>query len=223
MGSLVDHCGIRPFNLGLVTIAMVQVRFVYRQRKPYLVVRRLFNVTVAVLALVFALPLLAIAALAILIEDGRPVLFMQRRVGRFERIFPMYKLRTMRKRLCVDAVSPESSRDERITRVGRWLRRTSIDELPQLVNVICGHMSLVGPRPEMPFIVKRYENWQHLRHFVEPGITGLWQTECRSRIPLARPEATILDLEYISRASARVDGMLLVRTVKAVFTADGAV
>jgi len=201
---------------------MERVNFVYRQQTGYVAVRRLFHVAGALAILLLVLPVIAVAALAILLEDGRPVFFVQRRVGRFERTFAMYKLRTMKRSCCADAFSPTNASDSRITAVGRILRKTSIDELPQLLNVVLGHMALVGPRPEMPFIVRRYENWQHLRHFVEPGITGLWQTACRSNIPLARPEATMLDLQYIREASAATDGRLLARTVQALFNAGGA-
>jgi lipopolysaccharide/colanic/teichoic acid biosynthesis glycosyltransferase len=196
--------------------------FVYRENRAFLRRRRIANALVAALVICVAVPVLVVAILAILLEDGFPVIFRQQRVGRFERPFTMYKLRTMKKEHCGDRVSPMTIADSRITRVGRWLRRTSIDELPQLVNVIRGEMSLVGPRPEMPFIVSRYENWQHLRHLVEPGLTGLWQVTHRSKVPLARPEATMLDLEYVRTASPKTDGILLARTVKAVLFADGA-
>lgn len=188
----------------------------------YLRVRRWINAGVALAALILFAPVLVAAALAIALEDGFPVVFRQRRVGRFERPFVMYKLRTMKKDLCGYGVSPTEKEDPRITRVGKFLRKTSIDELPQLLNVIRGEMSLVGPRPEMPFIVEQYRAWQHLRHLMEPGITGLWQISERSNTPLALPEATLMDLQYIETASPITDGILLARTVKAVLTANGA-
>jgi lipopolysaccharide/colanic/teichoic acid biosynthesis glycosyltransferase len=196
--------------------------FIYSEKRSYMQVRRVADIALSVLVLCLALPLLLAAAIAILIEDGYPVFFAQRRVGRFERNFVMYKLRTMKKERCGDGVSPSDPRDPRITRVGRWLRRTSIDELPQLINVLRGDMSLVGPRPEMPFIVGRYEGWQHLRHLVQPGLTGLWQISHRSNVPLARPEATLLDLEYVRTASATTDSTILAKTIKAVLSANGA-
>lgn len=196
--------------------------FVYFERRPYAYVRRAADIVLSVLVLCLALPVLLAAAIAIIVDDGFPVLFAQRRVGRFERTFVMYKLRTMKKERCEDSVSPSDPRDPRITRVGRWLRRSSIDELPQLFNVLRGDMSFVGPRPEMPFIVRNYDNWQHLRHLVRPGLTGLWQITQRSNIPLARPEATLLDLEYVRDASPATDGILLAKTIKAVLSANGA-
>ncbi len=195
---------------------------VYRENRLYMLGRRWIGACIAALALLVALPVLLVGAIAIVMEDGFPVVFTQERVGRFERRFVMYKLRTMKKALCGDAVSPSSDGDARITRVGKWLRKTSIDELPQLLNVIRGDMALVGPRPEMPFIVERYKDWQHLRHLVEPGITGLWQISGRSKLPLELPEATLLDLQYIQRVSPMTDGLLLARTMRAILSAEGA-
>jgi lipopolysaccharide/colanic/teichoic acid biosynthesis glycosyltransferase len=199
------------------------VSLVYRENRAYMRCRRAVNALTALLVLIAAAPILLVAAICILVEDGRPILFAQPRVGRFERTFVMFKLRTMKKECCMDAYSPAESQDSRITRTGRWLRKLSIDELPQLVNVIRGEMSLVGPRPEMPFIVGRYARWQHLRHLVQPGITGLWQTSVRSNVPLARPEATLLDLEYIKHVSPMTDAKLLAKTLGAVVSANGAV
>jgi lipopolysaccharide/colanic/teichoic acid biosynthesis glycosyltransferase len=184
--------------------------------------RRLFDASVAGIALVIALPILAIACAAILMEDGGPVLFTQQRAGRFERLFTIYKLRTMRLKDCIDGPTPSSSSDPRVTRVGRILRKTSIDELPQLINVIFGDMSLVGPRPEMPLMIERYEHWQHMRHLVAPGLTCIWQTTSRSQIPLHRPEATALDLDYIRNASPKLDGALIAQTIVSVLRFKGA-
>jgi lipopolysaccharide/colanic/teichoic acid biosynthesis glycosyltransferase len=194
----------------------------FRERRLYRTMRRWIDAVGALAGLVLVAPLLAIAALAILLEDGAPIFFRQRRVGRFERPFTIVKLRTMRKEACVDRQSPSAARDPRITAVGHWLRKTSIDELPQLWNVLRGEMSIVGPRPEMPFIVERYEPWQHLRHLAPPGITGLWQITCRSRIPLDRPEATALDLHYIRNSSTALDLEILLKTVRAVLWTEGA-
>lgn len=197
-------------------------RFLYRENHGYRRIARCLDVAVASVALLVAAPVLGLAAIAIKLEDRGPVFFVQKRVGRFGRLFNVYKLRTMRAELCRDEFSPTAGRDARITAVGRYLRRTSIDELPQLFNVLRGEMALVGPRPEMPFIVRQYAPWQQLRHMVTPGITGLWQVECRSVVPLHRPEATALDLAYISSASPFTDGAILVRTVRAILSPHGA-
>ena len=184
--------------------------------------RRIVDAIIAGAVLIAAAPLLAIACLGILIEDGAPVFFKQQRAGRFERLFHIYKLRTMRHADCVDRLSPSDSADPRITRMGRFLRKTSIDELPQLINVIRGEMCLVGPRPEMPLMIERYERWQHMRHLVTPGLTCIWQTTSRSEIPLHRPEATALDLHYIRNASPGLDGTLLAQTLVSVLRFKGA-
>jgi lipopolysaccharide/colanic/teichoic acid biosynthesis glycosyltransferase len=199
-------------------VASLTYKNVHARRRA----RRLFDSSVAGVALLFALPILAVACAAILIEDGGPVLFTQQRAGRFERLFKIYKLRTMRLKDCVDRETPNNASDPRVTRVGRILRKTSIDELPQLVNVLLGDMSLVGPRPEMPLMIERYEHWQHMRHLVTPGLTCIWQTTSRSHIPLHRPEATALDLDYIRNASPKLDGALIAQTIVSVLRFKGA-
>jgi lipopolysaccharide/colanic/teichoic acid biosynthesis glycosyltransferase len=195
---------------------------IFREDVRYVRYRRAFDVVAALAVLAVTTPVLLLAFLAIFIEDGGPVFFCQRRVGRCGRIFVMYKLRTMRKDKCVDRFAPASRLDPRITRIGHWLRRFSIDEIPQLVNVIRGDMAFVGPRPEMPFVVRKYEDWQNLRHLVTPGITGLWQVTCRKSVPLHLPQATLLDIEYIRRASHLTDVLLLVKTVRTLIFTEGA-
>jgi lipopolysaccharide/colanic/teichoic acid biosynthesis glycosyltransferase len=198
--------------------------FVYRERPFRRRLRRIADIALASALLVLSAPFLLLGVIAVYAEDGPPVLFKQRRAGRFERTFTIYKLRTMRKERCGDHESPSSSSDDRITRVGRFLRKTSIDELPQLFNVLRGDMSLIGPRPEMPLIInERYERWQHLRHLVQPGITGIWQATCRSTVPLDRPKATALDVDYIKRASPALDGELLLKTLLSVVLLKGAI
>jgi lipopolysaccharide/colanic/teichoic acid biosynthesis glycosyltransferase len=198
------------------------LQLVYRERRSYRAMRRSVDIAVATVALVVASPLFAGAAIAIALEDGRPIFFRQRRVGRYGRPFTIYKFRTMRHAHCTDAHKPGSGADPRITRVGRILRKLSIDELPQFVNVVRGDMAVVGPRPEMPFIVARYERWQHLRHLAPPGITGLWQTTVRSTVPLHRPEATMIDLRYVRRSSTTFDLTLVAKTVLTVLFPRGA-
>jgi exopolysaccharide biosynthesis polyprenyl glycosylphosphotransferase len=137
--------------------------------------KRMLDLTVAIIALVLFGPLGVLLALIIKVTSPGPVLFRQERVGRQGQLFAMYKFRSM----YVDAprysYSPTAGADPRITPIGRLLRRTSLDEIPQLINVLLGHMSVVGPRPEMPFIVEQYTPSQQQRLAVKPGITGLWQ------------------------------------------------
>lgn len=195
----------------------------YRENVTYRRLRRVIDFGFTAVAMLFAAPILAVAALAIKLEDGGPVFFVQRRVGRFGRLFNVYKLRTMKIEACGDAPSPTAAGDARVTRVGVFLRRTSIDELPQFFNVLRGDMALVGPRPEQPFLVRAYDApWQQLRHLVKPGITCLWQIRCRSQIPLHLPAATVHDVEYIERASTVTDASIVCGTIRALLTSQGA-
>lgn len=193
------------------------------------VVKRGIDLVVASLALVALAPLLLLVAVVIRLDSAGPALFRQTRIGRGGAPFVMYKFRTM----VVDGDAPlrlfrdEQGRwrhkiadDPRITRAGQFLRRTSIDELPQLLNVLRGEMSLVGPRPELPQIVRAYEPWQHRRHVVRPGITGWWQTNGRSEC--AMHEHTELDIYYVRHLSLRLDARIVARTVRTVFSGLGA-
>lgn len=182
--------------------------------------KRLFDIVVSALALAVLSPLLLLAALAVWADSGRPVLFGQQRVGRGARPFRLYKFRSM----VVDAAQRGShstaQNDPRITRIGRVLRRTSIDELPQLVNVLRGDMSLVGPRPDVPAQRADYtaEQWA-LRHSVRPGITGLAQALYRSRAtPQQRLQA---DLDYARRHGLGRDLRILLLTVRQLVRSSG--
>jgi exopolysaccharide biosynthesis polyprenyl glycosylphosphotransferase len=193
--------------------------------------KRALDVGVASVGLVLAAPLLAALAILIRAADGGPPLFVQERAGQYGRSFRMFKLRTMvpdaearQRELAahneVDGPAFKLTDDPRITGVGRWLRRLSLDELPQLVNVLRGEMSLVGPRPPLPSEVARYERWQLRRLSVRPGMTGLWQVSGRGERSF---EAWIdLDLQYIDRWSLWLDLVLLARTVPAVLRGTGA-
>ncbi len=193
--------------------------------------KRLLDVLGAALALVVTSPILLLAALAIKLESRGPVLYRSTRLGRGGRPFTFLKLRSMvhgadqhRHRLShlneCDGPVFKINRDPRVTRVGRFLRVTSIDEIPQFVNVLLGQMSMVGPRPPIPEEVAQYEPWQLRRLDVRPGITCLWQISGRSRIGFQ--EWMRLDLEYIRRQSFALDLNILVRTVPAVLTREGA-
>ena len=193
--------------------------------------KRLLDAIGATLALVITSPILVLAALAIKLESRGPVLYRSTRIGRDGRPFTFLKLRSMvhgadqhRHRLShlneCDGPVFKINRDPRVTRVGRFLRVTSIDEIPQFVNVILGQMSLVGPRPPIPEEVAQYEPWQLRRLDVRPGITCLWQISGRSRIGFQ--EWMRLDLEYIRRQSFALDLNILVRTIPAVLSREGA-
>jgi lipopolysaccharide/colanic/teichoic acid biosynthesis glycosyltransferase len=187
-------------------------------------VKRLFDAFGAVVGLVLAAPVIAAAALAIAVCDGGPVVFRQQRIGLGGRPFTLFKLRTMvpdaEERAPPVPIRTKPADDPRVTGVGWWLRRLSIDELPQLVNVLRGEMSLVGPRPPLPAEAARYEPWEHRRQTVLPGMTGLWQVSGRADLPVER--WVPLDLQYVDRWSLWLDLVLLARTVPAVLGGRGA-
>jgi exopolysaccharide biosynthesis polyprenyl glycosylphosphotransferase len=159
-------------------------------------------------------------ALRIKFDSPGPVFFRQQRVGRDGQVFEIIKYRTMRTDAPAYAVAPVEEEDPRITRFGRWLRRTSLDELPQLLNVLRGEMSMVGPRPEMPFIVEGYQAWQRRRLDVKPGVTGLWQVIGRKNLPLHLNME--YDFYYIKNQSFLLDVEILFRTIPAVLKGRGA-
>jgi len=171
--------------------------------------------------LVAAVPMLLIAA-TVAISLGRPVLFRQRRVGRDGRVFEILKFRTMRpcrRSSRVDVLherrrTHKSDRDPRHTRIGRFMRQYSLDELPQLFNVLRGEMSIVGPRPELEEVVEGYPVLLHQRHAVKPGLTGLWQVSARGSGPMH--ENGQWDLAYLDRVSLGTDLRILARTPRAV-------
>jgi lipopolysaccharide/colanic/teichoic acid biosynthesis glycosyltransferase len=181
---------------------------------------RIFDIGIAVLALVVLSPVLLIAALAIKLGSRGPVLYRQRRVGRDGREFEMLKLRTMVQGSDPVGVGTVVSRaDPRVTRAGRLLRRTSLDEVPNLVNVLRGEMAIVGPRPTIPAQVADYTPRQHRRHEVRPGITGWAQVRGRAGIPWE--ERIELDVWYVDHRGARLDLRILARTVWLLVTGHG--
>ena len=195
------------------------------------IVKRAFDVTITSLALIPAIPLMIVCTLLVLIDDGTPVLFRQTRVGEKGRLFEMLKFRTMirnAEQLSAEIATRDSSgnlihktkNDPRVTRSGRLLRRLSLDELPQLFNILTGTMSLVGPRPEMPYLVQKYQPWQRKRFAIPPGLTGWWQVNGRSDKPMHLH--TEDDLYYIQNYSIWLDIQILVRTAWAVIFGRGA-
>jgi lipopolysaccharide/colanic/teichoic acid biosynthesis glycosyltransferase len=181
---------------------------------------RAFDILVAALALALLSPLLLVAAIAIKLGSSGPVLYRQRRVGRDGREFEMLKLRTMVRGSDPVGVGTVVTRDDpRVTAAGRVLRRTSLDEIPNLVNVLRGEMAIVGPRPTIPAQVKDYTPRQHRRHEVRPGITGWAQVRGRAGIPWE--ERIELDLWYVEHRSARLDLRILARTLWLLVTGHG--
>jgi Sugar transferases involved in lipopolysaccharide synthesis len=193
--------------------------------------KAVFDRVSATVGLILLAPLLAAAAIAIRVGSPGPVLFRQVRIGKAGRRFVMYKFRTMvvdaesRKHELVDlnhgdGVLFKMRSDPRVTPVGRWMRRLSIDELPQLINVVRGEMSLVGPRPPLPEEVAVYPSDMRRRLAVSPGLTGLWQVSGRS--DLSWEESVRLDLRYVENWSFSLDLVILLRTLSAVCRSSGA-
>ena len=177
---------------------------------------RVLDVAGAAVGLAISAPALALAAIAIKLEDGGPVLYRQTRVGRGGADFDLLKLRTMVVGAETQGAGLAVNRgDERITRVGGVLRRTSIDELPQLWNVVRGEMSLIGPRPTLRYQVERYSDRQRRRLEVKPGLTGWAQIHGRASLPW--DERIELDVWYVEHRSPRVDLKILLRTPLALF------
>jgi exopolysaccharide biosynthesis polyprenyl glycosylphosphotransferase len=194
-------------------------------------IKRLFDIVVTLLLLPFALPPMALIALAVRLEGPGPILLHQVRAGENGRPFKMHKFRTMVEnadslRHLVERTDEhgrlihKSANDPRVTRLGRFLRRMTLDELPQFFNVLQGEMSLVGPRPEMPHLVEQYEAWQRKRFAVPPGMTGWWQIHGRSDKPMHLH--TEEDLYYIQHYSPWLDIEIMLKTLGAILSRRGA-
>ena len=181
------------------------------KRRPYDFVNRAIDILIAGLALILSLPIQLVVALLVRINLGSPVLFTQQRPGRSGRMFTMYKFRTMRD-ITEDLVSDE----DRITPFGSWLRSTSLDELPELLNVLKGDMSIVGPRPLLPEYLPLYTARQARRHEVRPGVTGLAQVKA---MPWA--ERLAWDVRYVETRSFALDCRIVLDTFKVVLAREG--
>jgi lipopolysaccharide/colanic/teichoic acid biosynthesis glycosyltransferase len=201
---------------------------------------RCVDVVIALTLLLVLSPLLALIALAIRLDSSGPALFRQRRLGVRLEPFTVNKFRSMHqgasasvhRQFVLSLIAGEKpppaehgprfklAGDDRVTRVGRFLRRSSLDELPQLWNVLRGDMSLVGPRPSIPYEVEHYPPTWFTRFEVKPGITGLWQVSGRGELTV--PEMIELDAEYVRRRSLRLNTLILLRTIPAVLSSRGA-
>jgi len=211
------------------------------KRRTADVLRRLFDVVVAVALILLLSPLLIAVALAVRIDSRGPAFFRQRRIGYEEREFTLYKFRSMRvdadprghKEYVTALIKGEGecrdggrenlyklAVDNRITPVGRWIRRWSLDELPQLFNVVKGDMTLVGPRPAIPYEVAEYPPWYRQRFSVKPGLTGYWQVSGRSE--RTYEEMVRLDIEYAKRRTLGLDLSILLKTPWIVLSRKGA-
>jgi lipopolysaccharide/colanic/teichoic acid biosynthesis glycosyltransferase len=199
---------------------------------PYVrIIKPAFDRAVGVCLSLLLLPVMMVVAVAVRVKLGKGVLYTQARVGKDGKPFTLYKFRTMLpdRRVTRSSHTPQGVErrtchkrvdDPRHTSFGRFLRKTSLDELPQFWNVALGHMSMVGPRPELVSVVEeRYEPWQHRRHSVKPGVTGLWQIAARDETPMYLH--TRVDLVYVEEIGLRTDIRILAKTVPALVRRRG--
>jgi lipopolysaccharide/colanic/teichoic acid biosynthesis glycosyltransferase len=208
----------------------IQSPYVLLFRKDYQISKRIFDVSLCLIALPFVLPVMGVIAILIFLSDPGPIFFKQKRTGKSGKRFSMYKFRTMVKNAeelkekyayLNELTWPDFkiTNDPRVTRIGNILRKTSLDELPQIFNVLKGDMSLVGPRPTS-FDASTYSLWHTERLEVLPGITGLWQVNGRSDLDF--DQRLCLDIEYIERQSLWFDIQILFQTLACVFSQRGA-
>lgn len=211
-------------------MVLVRPSHVFLFRKHYQIMKRIIDLALCLLVLPTILPVIAICAILIWIDNPGPIFFKQYRTGKGGKRFKMYKLRTMATNAeelklkyahLNELTWPDFkiTNDPRVTRVGRILRKTSLDELPQIFNIVKGDMSWVGPRPTS-FDVSTYSLWHTERLEVLPGLTGLWQVSGRSNLDF--DDRLHLDIEYIERQSLLLDIQIMLQTVTAIFTQRGA-
>ena len=219
-------------HVGELNSDRYHMQAVYQKKNPaYLKLKRGMDILLSAAALVFLAPVFLFTALAIKLEDGGPILFCQYRAGKDMKPFKIYKFRSML--VNADAKMPEMMKDNeqtghafkikndpRITRVGKFIRKFSIDELPQLINVIKGDMSIVGPRPILTFQMEECSGYERQRLVVQPGLTCYWQIGGRANI--GWKDWIEMDLDYIEDMSLWTDIKIIARTVPAVFDREGA-
>ena len=229
--TVIDRSAARHAEADAWVTTLASIKDVSISRLIYAtIVKRTVDILASVVLLLILSPILVVVLVAIRMDSTGAAIFCQDRVGRGGRIFRLYKFRTMVFKpteeitWMVDENGEERHKvrnDPRITRVGKFLRRSSIDELPQLLNILKGDMSLIGPRPELVEIVRNnYEDWQHERHIVRPGLTGWWQVSGRSDRPMH--ENTELDLFYVRGQSFKLDLLIALKTIRVVIKGLGA-
>lgn len=210
-------------------MAEEQILINYREiesRKSYHIVKRIFDIVLSAIGLVVLSPVMVVIAYKIKKEDGGPVFYKQERISKNGSRFKMYKFRSMvpnadqllgklRNKNEVEGAMFKIKHDPRITKVGHYIREHSLDELPQLVNVLKGDMSLVGPRPPLPSEVEQYTDYDKQRLYVVPGCTGLWQATSRNEVGF--DGMVKLDLEYIQRANMFYDFLIICKTIFVIF------
>ena len=211
-----------------VDIDFAELSKKYKKPLGYEFVKRIMDIAISLLALIFLFPLMVIIMILIKLDSKGPVLFSQKRVGKNGKTFKMYKFRSMvinAEDLLKELKSKNEmsgpmfkiKHDPRVTKIGKFIRKTSLDELPQLINVLKGDMSLVGPRPNLPNEVKQFDKWMLDKLVVRPGLTCFWQIMGRNTIGFV--EWMKLDIEYIEKRSLKLDIFLIIKTIK-VFLGD---
>ena len=195
-----------------------------RTRSRYGLMKRIFDIFIASIMLVLVLPMLLLVALAIKLESPGPVLFWQERLGRHGKPFKYLKFRTMKLHSEQAATGPvfQLRSDPRISRVGRFLRMTAVDELPTLINVLLGDMSIVGPRAALPLEAARYSDTQKRRLELRPGLTGYWQVFGREAGATDLDRMVQMDIEYAEKQSLLLDLRILFRTFRIALTSKAA-
>jgi len=186
----------------------------------YKLTKKVIDIVTALIVLIMFSPIWIIIGIIIKITDGGKAIFTQERTGKNGKLFRCYKFRTMYPDVEGYEFAPTTLTDKRITKIGRLLRRTSLDEIPQFINVLKGEMSLIGPRPEMEFITKTYSEKEKLRLNITPGITGLWQIMGRKDLPLH--ENVEYDLYYIEHQSFVLDLIIIFKTFHVIISGKGA-
>ncbi len=209
--------------LSLISDGWILENISYRPKRGYVVLKRLMDIIISTALFILLLPLMVLTALAILFDDGMPFIFSQDRVGRNGGIFKLHKFRTMRAGV---EQTPTQTNDPRITRIGTFLRRTRLDELPQLFNVITGSLSLVGSRPELPRYVDEYAReipFYHIRHIIQPGISGWAQINYHEPAYSAATNAQKLSYEiyYIKNRSLILDLKIALKTIQTLLSRKG--
>jgi lipopolysaccharide/colanic/teichoic acid biosynthesis glycosyltransferase len=236
--STTSFTGAEPLAAGNAVETDGLLEEPFENPRMYLFAKRLIDLSLGIFALLLALPILVVAALAVRVSSRGAIFFRQRRIGLAGKTFTIWKLRTMyadtddsvhrayvRSMFTQDVAAAARNGlhkldDDRVTPVGRLLRRTSIDELPQLFNVLRGEMSLVGPRPSLPWEVELFGPYDRERSHVKPGITGLWQVSGRSRLTMR--EALELDCAYARQRSVLLDLKILLKTIPVLIQQDAA-
>lgn len=195
-------------------------------------IKRLMDIVLSLTAIILTSPILLLVAIAIKMDSKGPILFNQERIGHKQKLFNMYKFRSMvidaeerfeevKELNATNHIMFKSSEDPRITKVGRIIRKYSLDELPQLFNILKGDMTLVGPRPPLPRELVNYEKWHHVKFLKPQGLTGLWQVSGRSNIK-DFDQVICLDYEYIKNWNLLLDLKIILKTIPVVISAKGA-